>query len=81
MESLLLIQTLAFKAELTVRFPGARIAPIKSTWTCWKTRLENSGANGAKTRIIPVGRVRIYRSPLLAETGDERTLPLPLENG
>jgi len=51
---------IAFKAEqLTVRFPGARIAPIKSTWTCRKTRSENSGAKGAKTRIISVGRVRI----------------------
>jgi hypothetical protein len=28
-----------------------------------------------------VGRVRIYSSPLLAETGDERTLPLSLTNG
>jgi CRISPR-associated protein Csh1 len=37
---------------------------------------ENSGANGAKSRIIVVGRVRIWRSPLLAEGGDERTLPL-----
>jgi hypothetical protein len=31
-----------------------------STWTCSKTRSEKSGAKGAKTRIIMVGRVRIW---------------------
>ncbi len=49
---------IARKAELTVRRPGARIAPIKSTWAFCQTRLENSGANGATNRIIVVGRVR-----------------------
>ncbi len=59
MEPLLLIQTHRTQGgTLTVRFPGARIAPIKSTWAYRQTRLENNGANGAKTRIIPVGRVR-----------------------
>ncbi len=38
--------------------PGARIAPATSTWTCWKTLFENSGANRVKTRIISAGRVR-----------------------
>jgi hypothetical protein len=40
-----------------------------------------SGANDAKSRIIGVGRVRTLRSPLLAETGDERILPLSPTNG
>jgi hypothetical protein len=43
-----------------VRFPGVRIAPAISTWTCSKTRSEKSGAKGAKTRIIMVGRVGIW---------------------
>ena len=34
-------------------------------------RFEKSGTKGTKNRIIVVGRVRIYGSPLLAETGDE----------
>ena len=29
----------------------------------------------------PYPAVRILRSPLLAETGDERTLPFPLTDG
>ena len=29
----------------------------------------------------PYPAVRIYSSPLLAEIGDERTLPLSLKNG
>jgi hypothetical protein len=33
--------------------------PASNTWTCLKTRSENSGAKGARTRIIVVGRVRI----------------------
>jgi hypothetical protein len=67
---------IARKAELTVRRPGARIAPTKSSWAFCQTRFEKSGANGAKSRIIMIGRVRILRSPLLAETGDER-VPYP----
>jgi hypothetical protein len=42
---------------------------------------DRSHQEGAKSRIIGVGRVRIYSSPLLAETGDERTLSLSLANG
>ncbi len=81
-EPFLLVQEpIARKAELTVLRPGARMAPATSTRTCWKTLLEKSGANGANARIIVAGRVRIYRSPLLAEIGDERTLPLSLRNG
>jgi len=34
------------------------MAPIKSTWAWRQTRFEKSGANGAKNRIIMVGRVR-----------------------
>ena len=34
-------------------------APARSVWHDAQTLLENSGANGAKTRIIVVGRVRI----------------------
>jgi hypothetical protein len=49
----------ALRAEATVLLPGASIAPAKSTWTCWKTLIENSGANGASTCIIVVGKVRI----------------------
>ena len=35
---------------------------------------------GAKARIIVAGRVRT-RSPLLADCGDERTLPFSFTNG
>ena len=42
----------------------------------WKTPFEKSGAKGSKSRIIVTGRVRILRSPLLAEIGDER-VPYP----
>src|SRR5829696_9331400 len=49
-------------AALTVRLPGARIAPAKSTWTCGHKRLENSGTNGFSKCSIVVGRVR--SSPL-----------------
>jgi hypothetical protein len=45
---------------LMVRFPGVRIAPAMSIWTCSKTLLEKSGAKGAKTRIIMVGGVRMW---------------------
>jgi hypothetical protein len=31
------------KAEVTVRLPGAGIAPSSSTWACSKTGLENNG--------------------------------------
>jgi hypothetical protein len=57
------------------------MAPTKSTWAFRQTRLENSGAKGANTCTILGGRVRTLRSPLLAEIGDERTLPLSLSNG
>ncbi len=46
------------RALATVLLPGASIAPARSNWTCRKTRSENSGANGASTCIIVVGRVR-----------------------
>jgi transposase InsO family protein len=49
------------------------MAPIKSTWTCWKTRFEKSGANGARNRIIMVGRVR--SSPVYPKRGDLDTYP------
>src|SRR5215208_8329505 len=62
------------KAALTVRLPGARIAPAKSTWTCGHRRLENSGTKGLSRCSIVVGRVRIITS--LWRTGDDRTLPL-----
>src|SRR5215210_2993563 len=61
-------------AALTVRLPGARIAPAKSTWTYGHTRLENSGMNGFSRCSIMAGRVRIITS--LWRTGDDRTLPL-----
>src|SRR5215208_7009689 len=61
------------KAALTVRLPGARIAPAKSTWTCGHRRLENSGTNGFSRCSIVVGRVRIITS--LWRIGDDRTLP------
>jgi hypothetical protein len=32
------------KQLVTVRFPGASIAPINSTWACRQTRSENKGA-------------------------------------
>src|SRR5215208_514866 len=61
-------------AALTVRLPGARIAPARSTWTYGHTRLENSGINGFSRCSIMAGRVRIITS--LWRTGDDRTLPL-----
>src|ERR671912_1753098 len=66
---------MARKAELTVRLPGVRIAPAMSTWTCSKTRSEKSGAKGAKTRIIMVGRVRIKFTSF---DGSVTSLPYPL---
>ncbi len=45
--------------EAMVLFDGARIVPVSSSWTCCQTRLENNGANGASSRIISSGRVRI----------------------
>src|SRR5829696_7925994 len=60
-------------AALTVRLPGARIAPAESTWTCGHRRLENSGMNGFSRCSILAGRVRIITS--LWRTGDDRTLP------
>ena len=35
------------------------MAPIKSTWAICQTRFEKSGVNGAKNRIIMVGKARI----------------------
>jgi len=32
------------KAAVTVRWPGARMAPINKTWTCCHTRFVNKGA-------------------------------------
>jgi hypothetical protein len=54
---------------------------MSSTWTCGHTRCEKSGTKEDRTRIISVGRVRIYRSPLFGQTGDERTLPLSFSIG
>ena len=45
--------------------------------TCWKTRLENSGTNGAKTRIILVGRVRISITSL---SGLVASVPYPFRS-
>jgi hypothetical protein len=42
--------------------------------------LGDGDASDARTRIIVVGRVRIS-TPLWAEVGNERTLPLSLRNG
>ena len=58
MEPFLLTQATARRAEQTTLLPGARIASASTTWACCQTRSENSGANGAKTTIIVVGRVR-----------------------
>jgi hypothetical protein len=38
---------------------------------------EQSGAKGARTRIITVGGVRIFGHLFLADCGDERTYELP----
>jgi len=63
-----------------VRFPGVRIAPAISTWTCSKTRSENRGAKGAKARIIMVGRVRIWFTSFDGSVTSV-TLPFLSENG
>ena len=71
MEALLLVlswsKPIARKAELTVRRPAARIAPVKSSWACCQMRLERSGAKGASTCTILGGRVRIL---ITAFSGD-----------
>jgi hypothetical protein len=54
---------------------GCGKAPISRTWAFCQRRLENSGAMEANACTILGGRVGILRSPLLAETGDERILP------
>jgi hypothetical protein len=81
MEALMLIQApIARKVELSVRRPGGRMAPARSTWAFRQRRLENSGANGAKSRIIVVGRVCASITSF-ERAGDERTLPPSLTNG
>ena len=52
----------ARKAELTVRLPGAKIAPTSSTCARGQTLRQNSSANGARSCIIAVGRVCIVAS-------------------
>ena len=41
---------------LTVRLPGAKIAPTSNTWACAQTGEEKSGANEDNTIIISSGR-------------------------
>ena len=55
------------------------MAPFSRTWVFCQMLLENSSANGAVSRIIGIGRVRIDSSPLLAETGDEG-VPYPFRS-
>ena len=57
-EAPLVLQAHRLRAEATVLFPGARIAPATSSWTCWKTCSEK-GTQTGPTSIIMVGRVRI----------------------
>jgi hypothetical protein len=45
----------ARKAAVTVRAPGVRIAPRSKSCAWSQTRCENSGAKGAKTRMIAPG--------------------------
>jgi hypothetical protein len=53
---------------------------MSSTWTCGRhTRLEKSGTNEERTRIITVGRVRISITSLFGQSGDERT-PYPFRS-
>src|SRR5919108_5071157 len=44
------------QAAVTVRAPGASIAPKSKPWAWRHTRGENRGANGANTRRIAPGR-------------------------
>jgi hypothetical protein len=44
---------------VTVRAPGARIAPRSKIYACTQTRSEQSGAKGAKTSMIASGRCAI----------------------
>ena len=57
---------LARRASLPYRLPSRR-GPATGTRTCWKTRLENSGANGFRTRTIVSGGARIDHLLLGAE--------------
>jgi hypothetical protein len=53
------------RTAVTVRRPGARIAPVRSTLTCCQTGFENVGAKTAITLINVVGRESIaILSPL-----------------
>jgi hypothetical protein len=63
-EALLMVQAHRAQGGTDGSSTRVRIAPISRTWAFCQTRFENSGANGAKSRIIAVGRVRT-RSPLL----------------
>ena len=80
-ETLLAVQ--AHRAQGGTDGPSTRDcgkAPTDSTWACCQTRLEKSGAKGARAcAIMAVGYA--IRSPLLAKIGDERTLPLSRPNG
>jgi len=44
------------KVELTMRRPGARIAPPTKVGTCRQTRREKTGAKGSSRVIMDVGR-------------------------
>src|ERR671912_2259980 len=41
---------------VTVRRPGARIAPMRRTWACCQERWTNSGANARMTPAKRAGR-------------------------
>jgi hypothetical protein len=47
------------RAEVTVRFPGVRMAPVRRTFTCCHTGLEKTGAKTAMTLTNGVGRESI----------------------
>jgi len=47
------------RIAVTVRLPGARIAPVMRTFTCCPTGREHIGAKTAMTRLNSIGSVSI----------------------
>jgi hypothetical protein len=51
------------KHAVTVRLPGARIAPTNKTWACSQTGLEKSGANSTIRGNNSAGSVSMGKAP------------------
>jgi hypothetical protein len=47
------------RAEVTVRFPGVSMAPVRRTFTCCHTGVEHTGAQMAMPLTTGVGSERL----------------------